>query len=168
MKRFLWAVLGGCLAFAVPAGAAPATSLEVRGDVMKPRAWTVTALKALGKVKSISTTLKGKPYTAKGVKLWSVIAASQPKLDTKSKHSEARFVVLARGRDGYLAAFAMPELLPEAGNKAAFLVWEANGKPLSGQDGAFRLVVPGEKKPMRWTYDIVAIEVYDGKRLLAK
>ena len=81
------------------------------------------------------------------------------------KHSEARFVVLARGKDGYLASFALPELLPEAGNKGAFVVWEVNGKPLSAREGPFRLAVLNEKKPMRWVYNLVALEIYDGKRL---
>jgi len=71
----------------------------------------------------------------------------------------------ARGADGYLASFSMPELLPEAGNKAAFVVWESDGKPLSAKEGALRLVVPNEKKPMPWVYNLVAIEVYDGKKL---
>lgn len=143
----------------------PGTVLEVGGDVTKPRAWTLAQLQKAAPIQTIRTTLKGKPYVVRGVKLWSLIEAASPKLAPKVKHSEARFVVLARGKDGYKVSFALPDLMPDTGNESAFLVWEANGKPLPAKDGPLRLVLPDDKKPMRWVYSLAALEIYDGARL---
>ncbi|RYG71047.1 hypothetical protein EON80_06000 [bacterium] len=148
------------------AHAQPATVLNVRGDVQKPATWTLARLQKAAPVQTIKATLKGKSYTAKGVSLWALIEAAEPKQDGKVKHSEARFVVLARAKDGYTVSFALPELMPSTGARKAFVVWEANGKPLSGKEGPLRLVIPEDKKPMRWIYGVSAIEIYDGKRLM--
>ncbi|RYX85050.1 hypothetical protein EON83_07325 [bacterium] len=165
MKHSFFAILVLTTVIAPVVLSAPSTpSAAVR--VAKPHQWTLPELQTVAPVQTIKTTLKGKPYTVRGVPLWALVTASAPKLDSKSKHSEARFVVLARGKDGYTASFAYPDLMPDTGNKAVFIVWEANGKPLSTKEGPFRLVVPTDKKPMRWAYNLTSIEIYDGKRLV--
>lgn len=140
-------------------------SIEVRGDVSKRGVWTLEQIKKLAPIQTVKTTLKGQPFVGRGIPLRVLIEAAQPALDLKSKHCEARFVVLARGSDGYLASFAWPELMGEVGNKSAFIIWEANGQPLDAKSGPLRLMVPGEKKPMRWVYNLVSVAVYDGKWL---
>ncbi|BCM89708.1 hypothetical protein IAD21_01555 [Abditibacteriota bacterium] len=168
MKHSKLAVFALNLALAPALMAAPtkpSTGVQTSGDVATPRLWTLAALQKIAPVQTIKTTLKGKPYTVRGVPLWALVSAATPKLDPKSKHSESRFVVLARGKDGYLSSFAYPDLMPDTGNQGVFVVWEANGKPLSAKEGPFRLVVPDDKKPMRWVYNLTAIEIYDGKRL---
>ncbi len=149
MKHHLLAIFALNVALAPALFAAPAKSsigLQVGGDVAKPRLWTLTAIQKVAPVQTIKTTLKGKPYNVRGIPLWALVSAAQPKLDPKSKHSESRFVVLARGSDGYLSSFALPDLMPDTGNQSVFVVWEANGKPLPPKDGPLRLVVPSDKK----------------------
>ncbi|RYX79957.1 hypothetical protein EON83_30555 [bacterium] len=171
MKHSLFALLALNAALAPLALAAPATpsaGVRVSGEVAKPRLWTLPELQKAAPVQTIKTTLKGKPYTVRGVPLWALVTAAAPKLDAKSKHSEARFVVLVRGKDGYITSFAYPDLMPDTGNKGVFVIWEANGKPLSAKEGPYRLVVPTDKKPMRWVYNLASVEIHDGKRLTMK
>lgn len=169
MKRILLATFAfqfvpALLWAAPPTRAAPSAVVEVSGDVVRARSWTLAQLQKMTSLETVVTTLKGKPYTARGVRLWALVQAAAPRFDPKSKGSQTRFVVLARGQDGYLASFALPKFAPDAGNKGAFLLWEANGQPLSAPEGPFRLVVLDDKKPMRWVYNLVGLEIYDGGR----
>ena len=89
MKHVLPAILA--LGLLTPSlCAAPLDSLEVRGDIGKPRLWTLAQLQKLTPVQTIRTTLKGKPFVARGVRLWSLIEAAAPRLDAKALRSEVR------------------------------------------------------------------------------
>ncbi len=139
--------------------------LTVGGEVGKPRQWSLEALQKAAPVQTVQTTLKGKPYTVRGVPLWALVRAAEPRFDVKTKHSEARFVVLVRGADGYMCSFALADVMPDVRNASVLVVWEANGKRLSPKEGPLRLVVKADKKPMRWVYKLASFEIYDAKRL---
>jgi len=151
----------GPLAPAVPP---PAAEIAVSGDVLHPSSFAVLALEKLAPPETIHAELKGEAHDWTGIRLSVLLTAAGLKADADVKHPEARFVVLARGLDGYFAAFSYAELLPEAENEPAYLAWAEDGKPLSAKEGPFRLVVPGEK-PVRWVYNLGSIEIYDAARL---
>ena len=145
-------------------GIAPPSGVAVGGDVEKSESWTLARVQKLAPAQTITTTLKGQPYTATGIPLRALLEAASPKFPAQTKHPEARFIVLASGKDGYTVAFSWPDLMSDVGDQEVFLTWDANGKALPAEEGPMRLIVPGDKKPMRWVYSLVSVQVFDGAR----
>jgi hypothetical protein len=87
------------------------------------------------------------------------------KMDSKSdpglKSYSLRFVAVARGRDGYVVAFSLAELLPEIGNRHVWLALDEDGQPMSEQDGPMRLLSPDDQKPARGVHQLAEIAIVD-------
>ncbi len=84
-----------------------------------------------------------------------------PTADPKMKNAALHLVVVVRGRDGYVAVFSLAELLPEIGDKPAWIALDEDGAALSERDGPVKLIVPGDAKPGRWVHGVAGIEVVD-------
>ena len=69
------------------------------------------------------------------------------------------YYVLATGTDGYQAVFAWAEVDPAFTDKAVYIVTKRDGKPLSDEQGPFRLVAPGEKKAGRWVRQVASLVI---------
>ena len=57
--------------------------------------------------------------------------------------------VVASAPDGYQVVFSLGELDPEMTEGKYLLADKANGQPLFGENGAFRLVIPNDKRGAR-------------------
>lgn len=66
--------------------------------------------------------------------------------------------VVVRARDGYAVLLSLGEIDPTLGNKAAIIATTCGGKALGAQDGPYRLILPGEKRPARSARQVVTIE----------
>lgn len=67
--------------------------------------------------------------------------------------------VLAEAQDGYQVVFSLAELDPSFIDNEILLADSANGQPLSGAQGRFRLVVPKEKHGARSVHMLTKLEV---------
>jgi DMSO/TMAO reductase YedYZ molybdopterin-dependent catalytic subunit len=67
--------------------------------------------------------------------------------------------VLAEAQDGYKVVFSLAELDPSFIDNEVLLADTANGKPLSGAQGRFRLVVPKEKHGARSVHMLSKLEI---------
>jgi DMSO/TMAO reductase YedYZ molybdopterin-dependent catalytic subunit len=67
--------------------------------------------------------------------------------------------VLAEGQDGYQVVFSRGELDPAFMDSEILVADTANGKPLSGAQGRFRLVVPKDKSGARSIRMLTKLEV---------
>jgi hypothetical protein len=67
---------------------------------------------------------------------------------------------LVEATDGYRAVFALAELDPELTDRVILLADTKDGQPLSPSEGAFRVIVPGEKRPARWVRQVRALTVH--------
>jgi DMSO/TMAO reductase YedYZ molybdopterin-dependent catalytic subunit len=67
--------------------------------------------------------------------------------------------VLASAQDGYQVVFSIAELDPSFIDNQILLADTANGKPLFGAQGRFRLVVPKDKPGARSIRMLTKIEV---------
>lgn len=85
-----------------------------------------------------------------------------PAADPKDKNFPLRLVVVVTGRDGYVAAFSLAELLTDVGNTDAWLALDLDGKPLPQAHGPAKLIVPADQKPARWVRGIGTIWILDG------
>ena len=70
-------------------------------------------------------------------------------------------VLFVTGLDGFQAVFALAELDQAATDRRILLADTRDGRPLSGNEGPLRVVVPGDKYPLRWVRHVVRMTVAD-------
>jgi hypothetical protein len=76
----------------------------------------------------------------------------------KPHGKDLRLYLLAEGTDGYGVVFAVAEVNPDIHAETAIVADSMDGKSI-GDDGAFKLVLEGEKRPARWVRNLVSIKV---------
>jgi hypothetical protein len=146
----------------------PAGTLAIRGDVQNPIQWTADELKAkfAGQVQDIKFAgMDRVEKTGSGVPLLSVIQAAGLKVDQGAKHHDMAFLAIVEASDSYLVFFTIPELMPKVGHAQAWILWSVDGKPLSGKEAPFRLIVSTDSGPDRNIYGITKITLVDGIKL---
>ena len=74
----------------------------------------------------------------------------------------AQYLVV-KAADGYHVLFALPELDSGFAERTIMLVDTMDGHPLPQDRGPFRIIVPGEKKPARWIYQVQTLAVKNAK-----
>lgn len=67
--------------------------------------------------------------------------------------------LMVTSAEGYRVVFALPELDAEFSDRVVLLADKQNGKPLSGRDGPYRIIVSDEKKHARWVRNVASINV---------
>ena len=67
--------------------------------------------------------------------------------------------ILAKARDGYQVVFALAEVAPEFANESILVADKRDGKPLTEQQGPFRLVCPNDKAGARSVRMLVDLEI---------
>jgi DMSO/TMAO reductase YedYZ molybdopterin-dependent catalytic subunit len=152
----------------VPAQDSAAT-LSIRGDVQKPVQWSVEELKSklAGQIQDV-TFVAGKDKQTQvgtGVPLFSLIQAAAPKTDKGIKHHDLAFLVILEAGDAYRVFFSLAELMPRNGPAQAFLIWNVDGKPLSGKEAPLRLVCSTNQPADRLIYGVNSITLVDGIKL---
>jgi hypothetical protein len=73
-----------------------------------------------------------------------------------------RRLVSVHASDGDVVAFALAALDASIGDKRVYLVNRAEGAALASDEGPWRLVVPTDHRPTRWSRQVVRIVVADG------
>lgn len=70
----------------------------------------------------------------------------------------AQYLVVGAS-DGYKVVFALPELDSVFADRTVILADRMDGQPLPQGKGPYRVIVPGEKKPARWIYEVSTLSV---------
>ncbi len=137
--------------------------ITVGGQVTMPKTWSAAQIQAdfANEIKTIKYTSKDHPHTAMAVPLLTLINAAAPALEPKNKHDQLRLVVVIEAKDGYIATFALAELLPENGNREVWAAVTVDDKPLTDRDSPLTLIVPGDQKPERFVHGIKSIRIVD-------
>jgi DMSO/TMAO reductase YedYZ molybdopterin-dependent catalytic subunit len=68
--------------------------------------------------------------------------------------------IVATAADGYRVAFSLGELNAGLGDTRVIVTKQCDGKPLSAEDGPFRLIVPGEKRAARSVRQLVELRLF--------
>jgi DMSO/TMAO reductase YedYZ molybdopterin-dependent catalytic subunit len=141
-------------------------SLEIRGDVHKPRMWSVDDVKKqfAGEIQNAKLIIgrEKQEITATGIPLVSLIMAAELKTEKTPKHYDISFIVILEAHDGYRAYFTFAELISGTKDNSVMLVWEENGKPLPDNELPFRLRASGSDRSI---YGITHIMLVDGIKL---
>lgn len=155
-------------AFSQPQDSPP---LHIHGDGIALTDWTVDKIQKQFAAEITPITYAGHSgsHVFKCVPLISLLKAAgvptdlkmQPNSDPKAKSYSLRFVAVTRGRDGYVVAFSLAELIPDVGNHHVWLALDEDGQPLSANDGPMRLLSPDDQKPARSVHELADITLID-------
>ena len=164
--RFIAINLLAAMLFAGSVFAQQHTSLEIRGDVQKPRSWSVDEVRKqfAGDIQTVKSVGRDKEErTLTGIPLISLIRAAELKMEETPKHYDYTFFVILDAHDGYRIYFSFAELALDIKENPTLLIWEENGKPLSDNEQPFRLFTRGSTRSM---WGVTRITLVDGHKLL--
>ncbi len=108
---------------------------------------------------SVKTSSSGMETVYEGVWLHDVLKAAGVPQGGELRGKALSSYVLAEAQDGYQVVFSLGELDPSFIDNEILLADTANGKPLFGAQGRFRLVVPKDKPGARSVRMLTKIEV---------
>ncbi len=107
----------------------------------------------------VSATDRGDPATYQGVLLFDILNSLNLPVMCRIRARAASFYMLVGSLDGLRATFSWAEIDPSFTAARVYLVTRRDGKPLPEEDGAFALVVPGDKNRVRWLRRVVALQL---------
>ena len=140
-----------------------APSITVTGAVKQPLTLTAADLAAMPRAKAI-TDNNGIQTTYEGVLLSDVLKKAGVPLGPGLRGAALAGYILASASDGYDVVFSIGELDPDMTSGQYLLADTANGKPMFGENGAFRLVIPTDKRGARSVRLLTKIEVVQLKK----
>jgi hypothetical protein len=139
-----------------PAPASTSLTLTVDG---KATTLSVGELQAMPQ-KTVSVhnehTKADESYT--GVLLGDLLAKYGFPVDKTTHRKMLRSYLVAEGTDKYWVLYSVTEIEGSEHNGEVIVATSMGGKPL-GEDGQFKLVDSGDKKPQRWVRNLSAITV---------
>ncbi len=106
-----------------------------------------------------ATTNNGMETVYEGVWLHEVLKKAGVPQGSELRGKALSSYVLAEAQDGYQVVFSLGELDPAFIDNEILLADTANGKPLFGAQGRFRLVVPKDKPGARSVRMLTKLEV---------
>jgi DMSO/TMAO reductase YedYZ molybdopterin-dependent catalytic subunit len=136
---------------------APPT-LQVTGDVKRALTLSAEDLAKLPRA-TVRTSNAGMETVYEGVWLHEVLKMAGVPQGGELRGKALAGYVLAEAQDGYQVVFSLGELDPAFIDNEILLADTANGKPLFGAQGRFRLVVPKDKPGARSVRMLTKIEV---------
>jgi len=125
-----------------------ASTLAVTGDVPTPLMLKSDDLLKMPRETAAIPNSDGTTFQYEGVPLREILKRAGAPVGKLRGKALASYVV-AKARDGYEVVFALGELDAEFGDEKILVADMRAGKPLSGDQGAFRLVCPNDKAGAR-------------------
>lgn len=153
-RSFALIVVASGLAFAQDAQ----VSIQITGDVKQPVTLTADDLAKMPRA-SVRTSSNGIETVYDGVWLHEVLKRAGVPQGSELRGKALASYVLAEAQDGYQVLFSLGELDPAVIDNEILLADTANGKPLFGAQGRFRLVVPKDKPGARSVRMLTKLQV---------
>ena len=139
----------------VKAQETPAKSfLKISGEVLRPQNIYTEDISRMSRV---NTTLKdrdGKLQTYSGVDIQDILEKAGATMGKLLRGENLTKYLLVRCADGYELVFSLAELDSSFTDRRVIIADQLDGKPLPAGRGPFRLIVPGEKKPARSSFQV--------------
>ena len=157
MYKRHWSLLG-LLAAGLLYAQTVIPTVQVTGAVKQPLTLSADELAKMPRV-SAHTTNNGVETVYEGVWLHEVLKKAGVPQGSDLRGKALASYVLAEAEDGYQVVFSLGELDPSFIDNEILLADTANGKPLFGAQGRFRLVVPKDKPGARSVRMLVKLEV---------
>lgn len=135
-----------------------APSIQVTGAVPKPLTLTAQDLAKMPRA-SVKTKSEGMDVNYEGVWLNEVLKQAGAPSGTDLRGKALASYVLAEAKDGYQVVFSLAEFDPAFTENQILLADSADGKPLVGAQGPFRLVASKDKRGARSVRMLSKLEV---------
>jgi DMSO/TMAO reductase YedYZ molybdopterin-dependent catalytic subunit len=134
------------------------SSIQIAGDVKQPLTLTADDLAKMPRA-TVRTMNNGMETVYEGVWLHEVLKRAGVPQGNELRGKALSTYVLAQAQDGYQVVFSLGELDPAFIDNEILLADTANGKPLFGAQGRFRLVVPKDKPGARSVRMVTRLDV---------
>jgi DMSO/TMAO reductase YedYZ molybdopterin-dependent catalytic subunit len=138
-------------------------TLQITGAVKQALTLTADDLAKMPRA-TVKTTSGGMETVYDGVWLHEVLKKAGVPQGSELRGKALSSYVLAAAQDGYQVVFSLGELDPSFIDNEILLADTANGKPLFGAQGRFRLVVPKDKEGARSIRMLTKIEVVQARK----
>jgi hypothetical protein len=125
----------------------------------KATAFSVEAFGKLPRQTVKTNDPAGTPATYEGVSLAEVLRAAGVTLGKDLKGPLLANCLVVQAADGYRVVFSLPEIDPDITDHVVLLADRKDGKPLDAKEGPYRLVVPHDKRHMRWVRQVTKVAV---------
>ncbi len=135
-------------------------AIQVTGAVKQELTLTADDLAKMPRA-TVKTSSNGMETVYEGVWLHEVLKRAGVPQGSELRNKALASYVLAQAQDGYEVVFSLAELDPSFIDNEILLADTANGKPLFGAQGRFRLVVPKDKPGARSIRMLSRLEVVE-------
>jgi DMSO/TMAO reductase YedYZ molybdopterin-dependent catalytic subunit len=133
-------------------------TIQVTGAVKEPLTLTADDLSKMPRA-TVRTKSNGLEVVYEGVPLHEVLKRAGVPLGSELRGKALASYLLASAEDGYQVVFSIAELDPAFTDSVMLLADTADGKPLFGAQGRFRLVVAKDKPGARSVRMLTKLEV---------
>ena len=141
------------------AQAAPSATVKVAGEVLTPLTLTAADLAAMPRTTASAKDKQGVLHTFSGVAIADILNKAGVTTGRQLKGENLAKYLLVTCADGYQVVFSLAELDSSFTDRVVILADQMEGKPLPAGTGPFRMIVPGEKKPARNSFQVTALTV---------
>jgi len=101
----------------------------------------------------------GKDHSYTGAPVQAILEKAGVTMGKQLRSKNLSKYLLVKCADGYEVLFSLAELDSSFTNRQVILANETDGHALPADRGPFRLIVPGEKKPARSSFQVVEMVV---------
>jgi len=134
-------------------------TIKVEGEVTHPLSLTGQDLAAMKRTEVSATDRDGKEHHYTGVALADILQQAGATIGSQLRGENMAKYLLVKSSDGYEVVFSLPELDTAFTNRIVILADQQDGQPLPQGKGPWRIVVPGEKRPARWIWQVSTMVV---------
>ncbi len=147
-----------CLAVLGLAGITFAQNLTIASPPDRVQQFSAAAIAQMPHT-LITANEHGKPVQFEGVLLRDLLKQSGAPVGDRLKGPNMAAYLYFSAKDGYHVSMALAEVDTAFQDNQILVADSSNGKPLTAEQGPFRLIVPEDKKPARWIRMLDRIEV---------
>lgn len=158
LVAFAIVLLASVVSVLAQAPAAPASEVQVGGDVPKPFTLTLADLKSMPRT-TVTVKDDAKSTTYEGVLLGAILARAGAPLGRELSGKAVASYILATASDGYQAVYGLAEADPAFTASELLVADTIDGKPLFDYQGPMRVVAPHDKRGARSVRMLQRIEV---------
>ncbi|SKB61065.1 Oxidoreductase molybdopterin binding domain-containing protein [Soonwooa buanensis] len=137
--------------------------LKIKGEVKTPYSITLADLAKMPQATAVLNDKDGKVHTYSGVQLSELLAKADAPAGKEIHGENLLKYLLVKSADNYEVVFSLAEIDSSLNDKKIILADKMDGKALDAKKGPLRLVVEGEKRPARSSFQVTELVVTSAK-----
>jgi len=161
MKQFrLYILVLLCCIIVISAAAQDnAPVVKVSGEVSTPLSLSAADLSKMPRTTAMLHDRDGKSHTYTGTPIREILTRAGVTTGPQLRRENLSKYLLVKCADGYEVLFSLAELDSSFTDRVIILSDTLDGGPLPIGKGPFRLIVPGEKKPARSSFQVTEMVI---------